>query len=393
MPEELRFTDVKAVLTEIDWFEGFPAKAKTEALDHLKSRIAECGKDWDENAVYLVYPVPLMISVWGDTECIHDEGAYAELLRSFADGSFGLFSPTNIREEWDDSVIHFSFDAHGTTYSADIPFEGSDYVDVGFFKLLDEATAAMDPPMRFLCPEIGWGQDFGYLLSSIAAQERALEMNYLPGSDKGDSSEDGDTEGEAPLPDTADDYLAWLDRLDWFKDMPGAYVTQAREGVAAAYREGRFPPTGLATHVIDPGTTDLSTKERMRDVIEAVAKSSYGMFAPERILAEDVPNGNGWQFTVEKDDKSAKVCVWFELDDDDNVIRDDKGAPEFEMPANIDICSLTLRLQETTGGTLRYTSLEDDDDRAYFVPLPVGNPGASSSWFLGTLDLDFLEDD
>lgn len=378
------FDQIVENLEDIDWFEGFTDEAKQLALKTLRKNHREMTRRADEAEPYTAQPAAWMISVWGDAECVYEEDSYTTVLKDFAEGSFGLFLPKQIQEEWDDEVIHFSFRVGDKTYRTEIPFEGSDYLEPEIFEVINKAAGELSPPMTFTMPAIGWGQDFGYVLSSVPAQRRAIDAGLLIPESMGEDFEEPDTQdGDEPLPDTAGEFLDWLDTHHWFYDMPEAYVCAARSGVMRTYDAGRHPATGLAIIDVDLKTVTEISPDWVSEQIRSVADGSHGMTPIDHVAVEDIENG--WQIIGKHDGKEYKSTVFFEMEGD-TIVRDDYGNPSLEDDLWLSIGVLFQEIQEGSGRRFKIHHFTDEQAVVHFLPHAANNDAIQSSWFPSDLE-------
>jgi hypothetical protein len=150
-------------LKECGWFDEYPENLK----NIIEGRIREQKREFWRGLVVGSTPAA----------SINEEGDYKNILRHFAALSCGVFSPTNIEEEWslgDDTVteeIELSFENHDTPYW--IRFEVSRDVSLMFMELLDEAIRDSGTPLRFIQLEVGdredGTQDGSFVLTTLEA--------------------------------------------------------------------------------------------------------------------------------------------------------------------------------------------------------------------------------
>jgi len=180
------------------------------------------------------FPGAAMISAWGDSECIYDEDSYTVVLNDFAEGSHGFFQPTNIKEVWSDLgdgdwSIEVSFECCAKVYTSRIGYEG-DWIDDAIFGLINDAMADCNPELIFHMPDVGFGQEFGFLLIPKSLLGPAIEQGLLPpleeafedeGEEDEEDEEDEGDEGD-PFPILSLYELAVeLDDMEMFEDVWG----------------------------------------------------------------------------------------------------------------------------------------------------------------------------
>jgi hypothetical protein len=189
-------------LEKAGWFNGWSAsaiksaKASIEENEQIRSKVT--------------FPGAALISVWGDSECIYEEDSYTEILNEFKSGSHGFFKPKNIEEVWTDEEdgefsIEISFEVQGKVYSSPMEYSG-DWLDPTIFELINEAMADLDIPMIFVMPDIGFGQDYGFLLMPLNLVASAVENKLLPPLENSDFDEFDEEVG--------DEDFAFLDEDD-----------------------------------------------------------------------------------------------------------------------------------------------------------------------------------
>ncbi len=170
-------------LKKSGWFGGWPEAA----LESAKATIRENKNlSGPENFVQQLaeFPAAAMISVWGDAECICEDDSYTKILQDFISGSHGFFQATDIQEVWRETpdggfTIGISFRCHSKIYARTLEYL-NDWLDEAVFDLINEAVADCDTPLCFHMPNIGFGQDFGFLLIPKGLVESAIEQGILP---------------------------------------------------------------------------------------------------------------------------------------------------------------------------------------------------------------------
>lgn len=168
------------ILDDLGWFAGWPESARQSARNTIEAN--------HEIRSQLNFSGVAMISVWGDSECVDEEDAYTRILNDFRSYSHGFFQPENIKEVWTDEGegdfrIEVSFECSGKVYTGQIPYDG-DWVNDAIFDLINEAMATCNPPMCFFLPDIGFGQEFGFLLIPTGLIATAIEQEILPPSEE-----------------------------------------------------------------------------------------------------------------------------------------------------------------------------------------------------------------
>lgn len=133
-------------LEESGWLVEMPEKHRGKLLEQLGEDKSEAG--------YLN-----LATVDFDTECIENFGpddsddinSYYKIIRLFAEGSWGLFTPTNIRDEYDQAgeVVHVGFDFGGERFEITVPFEG-DWASEEVHELINQALESHGVPQRFI---------------------------------------------------------------------------------------------------------------------------------------------------------------------------------------------------------------------------------------------------
>lgn len=158
-------------LRDVGWFEGLPPDAASDVETNV-TRAMDAGEA----------PEPWPQAIWFDCESIVEPGDYRELLDTFASGSYGMFTPENVRELWDDGeedqVVHLSFEFGGRRFERTMRGE-ADWVAPDFFDLLDEAMETAGGGLVFGDVDTG-DQTALFFLCNAAAFERAEELGLLP---------------------------------------------------------------------------------------------------------------------------------------------------------------------------------------------------------------------
>lgn len=181
------------ILDKAGWFDGWPESARESA----RATIEENKQFRDEDR----FPGAAMISAWGDSECIYDDDSYTEIVDEFRNSSHGFFQPTGIKEVWTDQgdgdfKIEISFECHSKVYTRQLAYS-DDWLDDAIFDLINEAMAELNPPMCFLQPDVGFGQEFGFLLIPKSLIGAVIEQEILPPSEESEDPE-ADEDDECP---------------------------------------------------------------------------------------------------------------------------------------------------------------------------------------------------
>lgn len=123
-----------------------------------------------------------------DTECIEsfgDDGSedinsYHKIIRLYAENSWGRFTPTNIRDEYDDErkQMHVGFDFADRRFDISVPLQ-SDWFDAALHDLINEALEKAGVAQRFL-PLPVLDQILYLAFISPATFEKALAVGALP---------------------------------------------------------------------------------------------------------------------------------------------------------------------------------------------------------------------
>ncbi len=163
------------VLEKTGWFAGWSAAA----LESARMTIEENQQFRDENC----FPGNAMISAWGDSECVYDDDAYTQVVKEFSDSSHGFFQPENITEVWkdlgdDDYEIEVSFECNSKTYSRTLDYKG-DWLDLAICDLINLAMADGELPLCFYMPNVGFGQEFGFMLVPESLISALIEQEIL----------------------------------------------------------------------------------------------------------------------------------------------------------------------------------------------------------------------
>ncbi len=155
-------------LESCGWFKEMSKEAKEQITEDISA--VPRGKE-----------LSLALEVQGleDYECIYDEGEYTSILESFAEKTYGVLSPQNIEENWDEDnySISFSFENHGKTYRMD--FEISDWVDEDFINFLNKACRNVNKSLCFI-EGVDCGQGCTYFFTSRAAHKKAVKAKLIP---------------------------------------------------------------------------------------------------------------------------------------------------------------------------------------------------------------------
>jgi hypothetical protein len=164
------------ILGKAGWFDGWPESARESA----RATIEENKQFRDEER----FPGVAMISAWGDSECIYEEDSYTEIVKEFSGSSHGFFQPKNIKEVWTDQGdgdfnIEIFFEFNSKVYTRRLAYSG-DWLDDAIFDLINEAMVELTPSMCFLQPDVGFGQEFGFLLIPKSLIETAIKKEILP---------------------------------------------------------------------------------------------------------------------------------------------------------------------------------------------------------------------
>jgi hypothetical protein len=133
-------------LEETGWLAEMPETYREKLLKQLREDSYEAG--------YLY-----LATVDFDTECIESFGpdnlddinSYYKIIRLFAEGSWGLFTPTNIRDECDESaqIVHVGFDFDGERFEVTVPYQG-DWASEEVYILVNKALESRGIPQRFI---------------------------------------------------------------------------------------------------------------------------------------------------------------------------------------------------------------------------------------------------
>jgi Ankyrin repeats (3 copies) len=245
-------------LEKSGWFTGWSAAA----LESARMTIDENQQFRDQDR----FPGTAMISVWGDSECVYDEDSYTQIVNEFSNSSHGFFQPTNILEVWKDLgdgefEITVSFESNAKSYSRVLDYQG-DWLDFAISDLINEAMADGELPLRFLQPEVGFGQEFGFLLVPANLISSLIEQEILP---PGEEEDEVDSEvidmsllaflevsEEYEDPDLfEDDYGKLPEHLDAFirRDL-GKFAAAVAAGadINATSSNGRLTALRIAAH-------------------------------------------------------------------------------------------------------------------------------------------------
>lgn len=182
------------------WFAEIPASAQEPLLHEIRTMFAQ-----DPRNTFLG-----LSTVTFDSEYIMDcgpgEESYYDLLLKFAEGSYGQFSPTEIRDELvsDPRGILVGFRHGGNDYRCIV--DDTDWFQFEVLDLINQALAESDVPQRFFdLPQI---DQFLYITfvtprTFLSAQRRDL----IPPPEYFDEDHDEDGDMEQYLAD----YYAALD--------------------------------------------------------------------------------------------------------------------------------------------------------------------------------------
>lgn len=129
-----------------------------------------------------------LASVDFDTECIESFGpdssedinSYYKIIRLFAEGSWGLFTPINIRDEYDKAsqLIHVGFEFDGKYFEVSVPYEG-DWASEEVHLLINRALENRGVPQRFIALPV-LDQILYAVFISPAVFDKAVASGAIP---------------------------------------------------------------------------------------------------------------------------------------------------------------------------------------------------------------------
>lgn len=165
---------ISNIVTDLENLGLFVHLTPTELLiakEELNSRLITQYQD-----ILLAFPKTIVFFDW---ETGNLENPYEELTQAFGEITRGLFTPTNIVDEfaksWEKPTTLFSFDFKGKTYSTSLKME-RDWLDPTFMSLISTALKEQGIEGDFY-PCLNNGQAGGYMYLS-KEQHQQLEKMY-----------------------------------------------------------------------------------------------------------------------------------------------------------------------------------------------------------------------
>lgn len=173
------------ILGELGFFSEFGATREADAMANAidnRLRHPQLAENADGRLVFFAH---YLVSLWGDRESAEDATAYTDLVESAAHASFGVFSPTHIRDSIENGTRVLRFEHDGKTFETRIASAG-DFLDETAFDLINQALSERSVPMRFVEPDAQIGQEYAYFIAPVAAMKRAVRRGLLQVDDEND---------------------------------------------------------------------------------------------------------------------------------------------------------------------------------------------------------------